>query len=209
MGAAPLERTSSTRYSTSPSRAFTDAESRRVRQLYWDAMREKRTLDYYAANNESEFFAQAYEAYLSPVKAHPLNHKAMNTRADLVRKDPPTFAFLDSLVRRQEAYLAGDTAVFASNWSQAYAYLADSLRGLHLADSARAARAATRATRAPLRRPARLRLADSVERAPRDTAARIAEAVALLDTALVWGHATVPAMLSYATLPARAPLRRC
>src|SRR5690606_27853852 len=34
--------------------AFTDAESRRVRELYYDAMANGRVIDYYAANNESE-----------------------------------------------------------------------------------------------------------------------------------------------------------
>ena len=182
-------------------RAFTDAENRRVRQLYWDAMRERRTLDYYAANNESEFLAQAYEAYLSPVKVHPLNHKAMNTRAELASKDPATFSFIDSLVGRQRAYLAGDSAVFRSNWAQAYAYLADSLRALHLADSARSSRAADSVRLAGLTDERRRRsLADSVARRADSTRARLLEAAALLDTALRWDDRYVPALLSYATL---------
>ncbi|HET7275191.1 MAG TPA: tetratricopeptide repeat protein, partial [Longimicrobiaceae bacterium] len=105
---------------------LTDAESRRIRDLYHTAMAEDRTLDYYASNNESEFFAQAYEAYLSEEKVHPLTHKAMNTREDLARKDPATFAFVDSLVQRQRAYLAGDTSALRSNWAQVYVSLAES-----------------------------------------------------------------------------------
>ena len=108
--------------------ALTDAETRRVRALYYQAMREGRALDYYAANNEHEFLAQAYPAFLSPVKVHPLNHKAMNTREDLRRKDPATFAFVDSLVARDRAFLAGDRSVFASNWAQVYVNLADEAR---------------------------------------------------------------------------------
>jgi hypothetical protein len=181
-------------------RAFTDAENRRVRRLYWDAMRERRTLDYYAANNESEFLAQAYEAYLSPVKVHPLNHKAMNTRAELESKDPATFAFVDSLARRQRAYLAGDTAVFRSNWAQAYTYLADSIRSLQLADSARSARAADSVRLGRVTDARQAALADSVARTADSTGARLLEAAALLDTALRWDDRYVPTMLSYARL---------
>lgn len=104
---------------------LTDAEVRRVRELYHDAMRHGRALDYYAANNESEFLAQAFEAYLSPVKAHPLNHKSMNTHDDLRRKDPATYAFVDSLITRQKAALKGDRDALASNWAQVYTRLAE------------------------------------------------------------------------------------
>jgi predicted Zn-dependent protease len=107
---------------------FTDAESRRVRELYYAAMREGRTLDYYAANNESEFLGQAYPAFFSPVKVHPLTHKAMNTRGDLWQKDRATFAFVDSLVQRQRAYLAGDSSALASNWAQVYVNLSERAR---------------------------------------------------------------------------------
>lgn len=153
------------------SRVLTDREVRRIRDLYHQAMREGRALDYYAANNEHEFFAQAFEAYFSDVKVHPLNHKAMNTRDDLFRKDPATFAFVDSMVARQHAFLAGDTLVFRSNWAQVYLNLAQrTLRG-----DARSAEAI-------------------------DAAARHRIAGALLDTALVWDPAYLPAYLGYAAL---------
>ncbi len=103
---------------------LTDRQARRIRELYHGAMAANRTLDYYSANNESEFFAQAYEAYLSPVKVHPLNHKAMNTRADLVSKDPELFAFLDTLITENRAFLAGDTLAMRENWAQVYVTLA-------------------------------------------------------------------------------------
>jgi hypothetical protein len=107
---------------------LTDQQSRRIRQLYYNAMANNRALDYYAANNESEFFAQAYEAYLSPVKVHPLNHKAMNTRADLLKKDPELFAFLDTLINENRAYLAGDRNAMRRNWAQVYVTLARQTR---------------------------------------------------------------------------------
>ncbi len=120
---------------------LTDTEVRRIRDLYHTAMRESRTLDYYASNNESEFFAQAYEAYLSSVKAHPLTHKAMNTREDLRLKDPATYVFVDSLVARQMAYLAGDSLALGSNWAQVYVNLSQSARGGDEPNSAHAAEA--------------------------------------------------------------------
>jgi tetratricopeptide (TPR) repeat protein len=116
---------------------LTDAQSRRIRQLYHAAVAANRTLDYYAANNESEFFAQAYEAYLTPVKVHPLNHKAMNTRADLIAKDPELFAFLDTLITENRAYLAGDRNAMRKNWEQVYITLARQARQSARGDTAR------------------------------------------------------------------------
>lgn len=120
---------------------LTDQQSRRIRQLYHDAMAHNRTLDYYAANNESEFFAQAYEAYLTPVKVHPLNHKAMNTRADLIAKDPELFAFLDTLITENRAFLAGDRNAMKRNWAQVFLTLARQARMTARGDSVALARA--------------------------------------------------------------------
>ncbi|RIJ42816.1 tetratricopeptide repeat protein [Pontibacter oryzae] len=104
---------------------FTDAENRAVRRLYHQAMQQGRTLDYYSANNEHEYLAQTYPAYFEPVKVHPLNHKSVNTTADLKAKDPELYTFLDALVTRQRAYLAGDKQAMASNWAQVYLNLAE------------------------------------------------------------------------------------
>ncbi len=150
---------------------LTDREVRRIRELYHAAMEAGRTLDYYASNNESEFFAQAYEAYISPVKAHPLTHKSMNTADDLRRRDPALYAFVDSLAARQRAYLDGDRGVFRSNWAQVYTGL-----------SARARRGETARTR-------------RLDRASRQWIART-----YLDSALVRDPNYLPAFLSYAAL---------
>lgn len=122
---------------------FTDEENRAVRRLYQNAMKEGRTLDYYSANNEHEYLAQTYPAYFESVKVHPLNHKSINTTNDLKVKDPELYTFLDKLVERQRAYLAGDKQAMASNWSQVYLNLAeqaqvkqDYTRGAALLDSA-------------------------------------------------------------------------
>lgn len=102
---------------------LTDAENRKIRALYYQAMKEGRTLDYYSRNNESEYFAQTYPAYFEPVKVHPQDFKSMNTRADLMAKDPQMFAFIDQLVRKEKAYLAGDQKAMASNWAEVYVKL--------------------------------------------------------------------------------------
>ncbi|MBC5773811.1 tetratricopeptide repeat protein [Pontibacter sp. KCTC 32443] len=115
---------------------FTDAENRAVRRLYQNAMKENRTLDYYSANNEHEYLAQTYPAYFEPVKVHPLNHKSINTTADLKAKDPELYTFLDELVKRQRAYLAGDKQAMASNWAQVYLNLSERALANRLYDKA-------------------------------------------------------------------------
>ena len=149
---------------------LTDEEQRRIRALYLEAMQEDRILDYYSANNESEYLAQTYTAYFAPVKVHPLNHKAMNTRQDLETKDPALFDFIDELVARQSAYLEGDTLVLASNWAQVYVTLSEQAR--------------------------RGRGPDAVE----DSLETYRVASALLDTSLTWDTTYLPAYVSYASL---------
>ncbi|WP_440998787.1 tetratricopeptide repeat protein [Fodinibius sp. SL11] len=105
-------------------RILTDREDRRIRSLYHDAMKNNHTLDYYAANNESEYFAQGYAGFLSEQKVHPLNHKSMNTREYIRDKDPNFYAFLDSLLNKQQMYLSGNKNVFDDNWAQTHLALA-------------------------------------------------------------------------------------
>lgn len=113
-------------------RILTDRESRRIRALYHEARENDRTLDYYASNNEGEFFAQGYAGFLSEKKVHPLNHKSMNTREYIRERDPDYYAFLDSLLQKQQDYVAGDTELFDDNWSQTYLTLAQRSRGNEL-----------------------------------------------------------------------------
>ncbi|MGM0545206.1 MAG: tetratricopeptide repeat protein [Bacteroidota bacterium] len=107
-------------------RILTDREDRRIRALYHKAMENDRTLDYYAANNESEFFAQGYAGMLSGQKVHPLNHKSMNTREYIREQDPDFYHFLDSLLTKQQEYLDGNEEVFNNNWAQTYLALSQS-----------------------------------------------------------------------------------
>lgn len=108
-------------------RVLTDAECRKIRALYYNAMKEKRTLDYYSQNNEHEYLAQTYPAYYEPVKVHPQDFKSMNTTNDLKTRDPEMYAFLDLLTKKESAYLAGDKQAMASNWSQVYLNMSDKL----------------------------------------------------------------------------------
>ena len=99
---------------------LTDYQNSRIRALYYSAMENARTLDYYSQNNEHEYLAQTYPAYFEPVKVHPLDFKSMNTTSALISKDPEMYYFLDSLIRNEQRYLGGDRQALASNWSQVY-----------------------------------------------------------------------------------------
>ena len=106
-------------------------------------MREGNAIDYYAATNEQEYLAQAAEAYLSPVKVHPLNHKSMNTRSDLRERDPAAYAFVERLVEEMERSLAGDPSALRSNRAEVYVNLSEEIRrDPDLASGARLERAA-------------------------------------------------------------------
>lgn len=106
-------------------RVLTEKENRRIRQLYYGAMANNRTLDYYSQNNESEYFAQTYPAYFEAVKVHPLDFKSMNIQRELIERDPEMYAFIDSLVKKEQRYLDGDTLAMASNWAQVYVNLSN------------------------------------------------------------------------------------
>ncbi len=106
-------------------RVLTDEQNRRIKALYYQAMEKGLTLDYYSQNNESEYLAQTYPAYFEKVKVHPLDFKSMNTLSDLQHKDPDMYKFLDELISKERAYLAGNQQAMASNWSQVYLNLAE------------------------------------------------------------------------------------
>ncbi len=107
------------------SQVLTDEQNRRIKALYYNAMEKGLTLDYYSQNNESEYLAQTYPAYFEKFKVHPLDFKSMNTTNDLKQKDPEMYSFLDELINKEKAYLAGDKNAMASNWAQVYLNLAN------------------------------------------------------------------------------------
>jgi len=99
---------------------LTEQQQRRIRSLYYAAMKNKATLDYYASNNEDEYFAQAYESFFDAVKVHPLDYKSMNTRAELKAKDPKAYGFIDSLVNLSAAS-ESNAQLLKDNYAQVYA----------------------------------------------------------------------------------------
>lgn len=75
-----------------------DASTRsRIETLFWQAKKEKRFLDYYAAANEWEYFAQGYEAYVSVVKRPNAGVTGRHTRDELKRLDPDLFDLFEEL----------------------------------------------------------------------------------------------------------------
>jgi Flp pilus assembly protein TadD len=71
-----------------------EALQREVDALYADAIAHGRALDYYAASSADEYFAQGYEAFVSPAKRGCLSETARHTRDELARRDPALLAFL-------------------------------------------------------------------------------------------------------------------
>lgn len=74
------------------------AKQQEVDRLYAAAVAANACLDWYAASNADEYFAQGYEAFLSPVKRGCLTETARHTRDELRGKDPALFAFLTSML---------------------------------------------------------------------------------------------------------------
>ena len=69
----------------------------RITVLYRRAKRDGLCLDYYAASNEAEYFAQGVEAFFSYVKVagQPVTHG--HTHFELRRRDPELFALIGEL----------------------------------------------------------------------------------------------------------------
>jgi tetratricopeptide (TPR) repeat protein len=74
-----------------------------LHRLYVAAVRDNRALDYYAASDELEYFAQGYEAYVSLVKRPATGMTARHTRDELKARDPELYRFIEGLGRRSPA----------------------------------------------------------------------------------------------------------
>lgn len=74
--------------------AFPKPLQKELDRLYAVAVRQNRPLDYYAASNVDEYFAQGYEALVSLKKRGCLSDTARHTRAELREKDPALYQFL-------------------------------------------------------------------------------------------------------------------
>ena len=80
--------------------ALGKADVQTVRRLYEQAKQEGRTLDYYAAANEYEYFAQGYEAFIGDEKRPSATVTARHTKRELQLRDPEFYGFLMKLTRR-------------------------------------------------------------------------------------------------------------
>ena len=72
-----------------------------IEYLYRKAIEENRALDYYAAINSSEYFAQGFEAYVSIYKPHKYlmdNNAFDNTLYKLMDKDPELYELIEYIV---------------------------------------------------------------------------------------------------------------
>jgi Tfp pilus assembly protein PilF len=78
-------------------------EAKEIRKLYERARSEGRTLDYYAAANEYEYFAQGYEAFISDRKRPSAGVTGRHTAHDLLAGDPELYKFLLRLTGKSRA----------------------------------------------------------------------------------------------------------
>jgi Tfp pilus assembly protein PilF len=81
--------------------ALGKAETLAIRRLYEQAKEAGRALDYYAAANEYEYFAQGYEAFISDDKRRSAGVTARHTRRELEARDPQLYGFLMKLTRHR------------------------------------------------------------------------------------------------------------
>ncbi|MBL8192208.1 MAG: tetratricopeptide repeat protein [Blastocatellia bacterium] len=72
-----------------------------IRKLYQTAVKSGKVLDYYAASNEWEYFAQGYEAYVSDFKRPNVGVTARHTRKELLDLDPDLYNFLEELIGKK------------------------------------------------------------------------------------------------------------
>ncbi|MHC4599378.1 MAG: tetratricopeptide repeat protein [Planctomycetota bacterium] len=79
----------------------------RLTRLYKKAKKAGRCLDYYAAENEQEYFAQGYEAFVSDFKRPTSSETGKHIRSDLKKKDPAFYAYLLEITRGWKAGPAG------------------------------------------------------------------------------------------------------
>lgn len=76
-------------------------DAKTIRKLYEQARQEGRALDYYAAANEFEYFAQGYEAFVSDSKRPSAGITARHTNRELLARDPELYEFMMKLTGRK------------------------------------------------------------------------------------------------------------
>ena len=86
---------------------FNKKDMQTLTRLYKKAKREDKVLDYYAAANQYEYFAQGCDAYASKYKPHKSlmsNDKNVlglgHTVYELMDKDPDLFKFIKKMLKK-------------------------------------------------------------------------------------------------------------
>ena len=83
---------------------FDKSDMKTLTKLYKKAISENRTLDYYAAANKYEYFAQGCDAYASNYKPHKeiLSNSSClaHTVYELIDKDPDLFKFIKKVLKK-------------------------------------------------------------------------------------------------------------
>jgi Tfp pilus assembly protein PilF len=95
--------------------AMGEKEAKEIHKLYERARSEGRTLDYYAAANEYEYFAQGYEAFISCRKRPSAGVTGRHTTHDLLAGDPELYKFLLRLTGKSPATKGAEVLKGASN----------------------------------------------------------------------------------------------
>ncbi len=85
--------------------ALGKSEVKEIRGLYERARREGRMLDYYAAANEHEYFAQGYEAFISDRKRPSAGVTGRHTHYELLTRDHELYKFLVKLTGKPPAII--------------------------------------------------------------------------------------------------------
>ena len=84
-------------------RLFDYADDKKVEQLYKNALDKGIELDYYAAANSHEYFAQGCEAYISIYKPHKdilYNNPLAHTKFELLAQDPDLYYFVKKCLKK-------------------------------------------------------------------------------------------------------------
>jgi Tfp pilus assembly protein PilF len=84
--------------------ALGKSEVKTIRKLYEHARKEGKTLDYYAAANEYEYFAQGYEAFIAKRKRPSAGVTARHTSDELRSRDPDLYSFFLKLSGKPQTF---------------------------------------------------------------------------------------------------------
>ena len=82
---------------------FDEGDFNTVEKLYQKAIEEGRIMDFYAETNAHEYFAQGFDAYISPYKPHKyilMNNPLAHTVYELMDKDPDLFKFIKYVLKK-------------------------------------------------------------------------------------------------------------